>query len=392
VTSTQTYITDRQSLRTFVDRLREHDRIALDTEFVGEDSFVPRLELIQVAAGNLSAAIDFPAVGSLDDFGALLADPAIEKVVHAGRQDLELFYAHTGQVPAPIFDTQVAAAMVGYGTQIAYAQLVQRVVGVKLNKAHTFTNWSQRPLTKEQLAYALDDVHYLLSVHTHLQERLEALGRTAWVEEEFVRLGSKLNDGSREPRHRYQRIRGWDNLKPRYVAVLRELVAWREDEAKRRDVPRGRIIRDEVLLEMARHTPMKLSALKGMRGLHGSEAERNGEALIKVIERGLAVPESEWPEVPKSKRPDPEAAGQVDLLQAVLKALALKEEIAPALLAGASDLQELVDAKLHRETLDLPILHGWRRQLAGETLLKVLTGKLHVSIDPRNGALKLMPL
>jgi ribonuclease D len=392
VTSTQTYITDRQSLRTFVDRLREHDRIALDTEFVGEDSFVPRLELIQVAAGNLSAAIDFPAVGSLDDFGALLADPAIEKVVHAGRQDLELFYAHTGQVPAPIFDTQVAAAMVGYGTQIAYAQLVQRVVGVKLNKAHTFTNWSQRPLTKEQLAYALDDVHYLLSVHTHLQERLEALGRTAWVEEEFVRLGSKLTDGSREPRHRYQRIRGWDNLKPRYVAVLRELVAWREDEAKRRDVPRGRIIRDEVLLEMARHTPMKLSALKGMRGLHGSEAERNGEALIKVIERGLAVPESEWPEVPKSKRPDPEAAGQVDLLQAVLKAVALKEEIAPALLAGASDLQELVDAKLHRETLDLPILHGWRRQLAGETLLKVLTGKLHVSIDPRNGALKLMPL
>jgi ribonuclease D len=392
VTSTQTYITDRQSLRTFVDRLREHDRIALDTEFVGEDSFVPRLELIQVAAGNLSAAIDFPAVGSLDDFGTLLADPAIEKVVHAGRQDLELFYAHTGQVPAPIFDTQVAAAMVGYGTQIAYAQLVQRVVGVKLNKAHTFTNWSQRPLTKEQLAYALDDVHYLLSVHTHLQERLEALGRTAWVEEEFVRLGSKLTDGSREPRHRYQRIRGWDNLKPRYVAVLRELVAWREDEAKRRDVPRGRIIRDEVLLEMARHTPMKLSALKGMRGLHGSEAERNGEALIKVIERGLAVPESEWPEVPKSKRPDPEAAGQVDLLQAVLKALALKEEIAPALLAGASDLQELVDAKLHRETLDLPILHGWRRQLAGETLLKVLTGKLHVSIDPRNGALKLMPL
>lgn len=389
MTSTPTYITDRQGLRVFVDRLRQHGRIALDTEFVGEDSFVPRLELIQVAAGDLSAAIDFPAVGSLDDFGTLLADPAVEKVVHAGRQDLELFFAHTGQVPTPIFDTQVAAAMVGYGTQIAYAQLVQRIVGVKLNKAHTFTNWSQRPLTKEQLAYAMDDVHYLLSVHTHLQERLKALGRTAWVEEEFVRLGSKLTDGSREPRHRYQRIRGWENLKPRYVAVLRELVAWREDEAKRRDVPRGRVIRDEVLLEMARHTPTRLSALKGMRGLHGSEVERNGEALIKVIERGLAVPESEWPDVPKSKRPDPEAAGQVDLLQAVLKAIALKEEIAPTLLAGASDLQELVEAKHRRETLDLPILHGWRRRLAGETLLEVLKGTLHVSIDPRHGTLKL---
>ena len=388
--SSRTYITDRQSLRDFVDRIRTHRRIALDTEFVGEDSFVPRLELIQVAAGNLSAAIDFPAIGSLDDFGSLLADPAIEKVVHAGRQDLELFYAHTGHVPTPIFDTQIAAAMVGYGTQIAYGQLVQRIVGVKLTKAHTFTNWSQRPLTKEQVAYALDDVHYLLPVHTHLQERLSGLGRTAWVEEEFIRLGSKLTDGSREPRHRYQRIRGWENLKPRGAAVLRELVAWREEEAKRRDVPRGRVIRDEVLLEMARHMPTKIAALRGMRGLHGSEVERNGETLIKVIEHGLAVPASQWPEAPKSKRPEPEAAGQVDLLQAVLKAIALKEEIAPALLAGASDLQELVHAKQRRDELDLPILHGWRRKLAGETLLKVLRGTLHVSIDPQTGALKLV--
>jgi ribonuclease D len=171
--------------------------------------------------------------------------------------------------------------------------------------------------------------------------------------------------------------------------VLRELVAWREEEAKRRDVPRGRVIRDEVLLEMARHIPTKLTALKGMRGLHSSEVERNGEALIKVIERGLAVPESEWPEAPKNKRPEPEAAGQVDLLQAVLKAIALQEEIAPTLLAGAADLQELVEAKHHREKLDLPILHGWRRKLAGETLLDVLQGKIHVSVDPRAGTLKL---
>ena len=148
MTTPLTYITDRRTLQNFVQRLSEQDRIALDTEFVGEDSFVPRLELIQVAAGPLSAVIDFPAVGSLDDFGVLLADARIEKVVHAGRQDLELFYTHTGKVPAPIFDTQVAAAMVGYGTQIAYAQLVQRVVGVKLTKAHTFTNWSQRPLPR----------------------------------------------------------------------------------------------------------------------------------------------------------------------------------------------------------------------------------------------------
>lgn len=389
VTTKPTYITNRHALEELIRRLQEHDRLALDTEFVGEDSFVPRLELIQIAAGALSAVIDFPAVGSLDGFGELLVDSRIEKVVHAGRQDLELFYLHTGHVPSPIFDTQIAAAMVGYGTQIAYAQLVQRITGVKLTKAHTYTNWNQRPLSQEQLTYALDDVHYLLQVHAHLRERLKVQGRTQWVQEEFARLGSKLTDGSREPRHRYQRIRGWENLKPRSASVLRELVAWREEEAKRRDIPRGRVIRDEVLLEIARHTPMKVSALKSMRGLHAAEAERNGEALIRAIERGLAVPESDWPEAPKAKRPEPEAAGQVDLLQAVLKAIALKKEIAPSLLAGASELQALVDAKDHREQLDLPILHGWRRSLAGQTLLDVLAGKLQVGIDPRKGKLTL---
>ena len=205
-------------------------------------------------------------------------------------------------------------------------------------------------------------------------------------------MGSKLTDGSREPRHRYQRIRGWENLRPRFAAVLREFVAWREEEAKRRDVPRGRVIRDEVLLEMARHTPMKIAALKGMRGLHASEAERNGEALLSVIERGLAVPESDWPEAPKRKRPEPEAAGQVDLLQAVLKAIALERgDCSLACSAGASDLQELVDAKHQREKLDLPILQGWRKTLAGETLLEVLDGKLQVGIDPSTGTLHLTP-
>jgi ribonuclease D len=386
------YIADAHAFDDFVTQLRGHDRVALDTEFVGEDTFVPRLELIQISAGPLSAVVDFPAVGSLEAFGDVLADPRIEKVVHAGRQDLELFYAHTRVVPTPVFDTQVAAAMVGYGAQAAYAQLVQRVLGVKLAKAHTFTNWSQRPLSKDQIVYAFEDVHYLLPVHEHLRARLEKLGRLEWAQEEFARLGTRLTDGSREPRQRYQRIRGWDNLRPRAAAVLREVVAWREDEARRRNVPRGRVVRDEVLLEMARQAPATPTALKSMRGFHPTEAERSGETLLEMIKRAGALPESEWPDVPKTRRPEPEASGQVDLLQAVLKAIALEQEIAANVLASTADLQALVDAKHDRAKLDLPILQGWRRQLAGDQLVAVLDGTVAAAVDPGTGKLLLVPV
>lgn len=385
------YISDPGSLWSLCQRLRDSARIALDTEFVGEESFVPRLELIQVAAGDLCAVIDFPAVGSLDGLSELLHDTRIEKVVHAGRQDLELFYAYTGHVPTPIFDTQLAAAMVGYGTQVAYAQLVQRVLGTKLAKSHTLTNWSQRPLTPDQITYALEDVQYLLPVYEHLCQRLQSLGRLDWVKEEFTRLELKSSEGAQDLRHRYQRIRGWDNLNPRSAAVLRELAAWREDEARRRNVPRGRVIRDEVLLELARRPPATLAALRATRGLHPSEVDRNGEPLLARIRDGLVLPESEWPEIPRSRRPEPESAGLVDLLQAVLKACAREQEIAPSLLASASDLQTLVDAKQDREKLDLPILHGWRRKLAGGMLLQVLDGKITVSVDRQSGKLRLVP-
>jgi len=382
------YIAAQDDLRTLCRQLRERKRFALDTEFVGEDSFVPRLELIQVAAEGLCAVIDFPAIGSLDSFADLLHDQEIEKVVHAGRQDLELFYSHTGRIPGPIFDTQMAAAMVGYGTQVAYANLVQRVLGTKLEKSHTLSNWSQRPLSREQIAYALEDVQFLLPVYEHLLAKLEVLGRLDWVKEEFARLSFRLGEGAQDARLRYQRIRGWDNLKPRSAAVLRELVAWRDDEARRRNVPRGRVVRDEVLMELARRVPSTLALLKATRGLHASEVDRNGEAILEVIGAGLALPKSDWPEIARTSKPEPETAGLVDLLQAVLKARALEMEIAPSLLASSADLQALVEARQDPTSLDVPILHGWRRKLAGEMLLQVLEGKVSVSIDQKSGKLK----
>ncbi len=386
------YVTDQRALESLCHTLRQSPRLALDTEFVGEDTFIPRLELIQVATAATAAVIDFPAVqasGSLDVFWELICDAKIEKIVHAGRQDLDLFAIHAGQIPKPFFDTQVAAAMVGYGAQVAYANLVQRLHGTKLAKAHTFTNWSARPLSDDQIAYALEDVEFLLSIHTHLQDRLSTLGRLEWVSEEFARLETAVGEKSREPQERYQRIRGWDTLKPKGAAVLRELAAWREAEARRRNVPRGRVMRDEVLLQLARHPPKSVNELRGLRGVHSSEVDRHGGQLLATITSALALPPSAWPEVPRERKPDPESTGIVELLQAVLKARAAEEGIAPTMLATSADLQTLVEAKQSRTALDVPILRGWRRQLAGDLLLQVLDGAVTITVDRTSGALRM---
>ena len=386
------YVTDQQALESLCHTLRQSPRLALDTEFVGEDTFIPRLELIQVATATTAAVIDFPAVqasGSLDVFWELICETKIEKIFHAGRQDLDLFATHAGQIPKPFFDTQIAAAMVGYGAQVAYANLVQRLHGTRLEKAHTFTNWSARPLSEGQIAYALEDVEYLLAIHTHLQDRLRSLGRLEWVNEEFARLEAVVGEKSREPQERYQRIRGWDTLKPKGAAVLRELAAWREAEARRRNVPRGRVMRDEVLLQLARHPPKSINDLRGLRGVHSFEVDRHGAQLLAAITSVLALPPSTWPEVPSERKPDPESTGIVELLQAVLKARAAEEGIAPTMLATSADLQTLVEAKQNRTALDVPILRGWRRQLAGDLLLQVLDGAVTITVDRTSGALRM---
>jgi len=386
------YIASPEGLVELLAQLQDADRLAIDTEFVGEDHFVPRLELIQVAADGVAAVIDFQAVqdtGPLADFWTLVCDPRIEKILHAGRQDLELFLAHAGQVPKPFFDPQIAAAMVGYGPQTAYANLVHRVQGVKLDKGQTFTNWSQRPLTREQMVYALADVQFLIPVHDHLRGKLRALGRLEWVDEEFARLEGTLGSQARDPMERYQRIRGWDSLKPRAAAVLRELASWREGEARRRNVPRGRVARDEVLVQLARQAPRSIEQLRTVRGLYGGEIDRNGVAIVELIIRASALSPAEWPTVPREKKVDAESTGTVELLQAVLKSIAAEANIAPTLLATAADLQALIELKGKYDQADLAILRGWRRRLAGDLLQDVLNGTVSVSINPTTGKIEL---
>lgn len=383
------YIRDEASLKTLCERLRDHDRLAVDTEFMGEDSFHPRLEIIQVAAGDVTAIIDHQVVPELAQFFELLSDTRIQKVVHAGRQDLEIFSVRSGFVPGPVFDTQVAAAMVGYGTQIGYAQLVQQVVGVALDKSETFTNWAQRPLTPQQIAYALEDVRHLFALHDHLADKLQSLGRVEWAEEEFRRLQGLAGEETRDPRLRYQRIKGWEGMSPRARGVLREVVAWRELEAKRRDRPRGRVLRDEVLVEVARRMPQTIEALGALRGIQPSQVEKFGEALLSAVLQGLSVHERDIPKVEKRRRIDPETAGLADLLGTALKVRAVEAVISPQLLATAADLELFALERGRGPALQLPLMQGWRRALAGEHLLQVLEGKLTVGYDPETGQVRL---
>jgi ribonuclease D len=383
------YIQDEAGLKELAKRLRESNRLALDTEFMGEESYAPRLEIIQVATDDHIAIIDRRVVANLDPFLDLLADPCILKIVHAGRQDLEIFSVEGCGTLGPVFDTQVAAAMVGYGTQIGYAQIVQQVVGVPLEKTETFTNWAQRPLTPQQLEYALEDVRYLFALHAHLHGRLVALGRLEWAEEEFRRLQAVSGEEARAPQLRYQRIRGWEGLRPRARGVLRELAVWREHEAHKRDRPRGRVLRDDILLEIARRAPTTLEGLRNLRGVQPSQVEKYGESLVHAVHRGMAVPERELPHAEKRKRMDPESAGLADLLGTALKVRAVEASISPQLLASSADLEVFALERGRGEAEQLPILQGWRRALAGEQLLQVMDGKLTVGYDPETGQVKL---
>ncbi|HUI24604.1 MAG TPA: ribonuclease D [Candidatus Kryptonia bacterium] len=382
------YVQDVAGLRRVVSQLGDSERFGLDTEFVGERTYTPQLELIQVATEHLCAVLDCRAIGQLDPFFPLLTDPRIEKVLHAGQQDLELFFAFTQQITAPTFDTQVAAAMVGYGAQPGYAPLVERLLGVAVEKTETLTDWTRRPLTQAQLAYAADDVRYLLAVHDQLRQRLKHLDRASWAQEEFRRLEQAAAAGRADPRAAYLRVRGRGALRAKGLAILRELAAWREEEARARNKPRGSVLKDELLVELARRAPTTPAALRSLRALHSRELERSTHPLLAAVERALDLPKSEWPEPPKHSTASA-PTGLVELLQAVLRNRAEHAHIAPNLLATTADLEQLASQHRNADGAELPILQGWRRKLAGEQLLDVLEGRASVRIDPATHRLRI---
>lgn len=370
------------------DILREAGAVAMDTEFVRERSYYGKLGVVQVAAEGVEAIIDPLEVESLDPLLDVLFDPAIQVVVHAGRGDFEIFYEMTGRVPNNIFDAQIAAAFVGYGSQISYANLVRRVAGVSLSKGQQLTDWTRRPLSEKQLEYALDDVRYLMQIRDQLQTELTRLGRERWVREECEQLEDPEFYRRPAPLDVY-RTMNTSGLSRKKLAVLRELAAWREHTAIRLDRPRNMIAKDPILIELARQSPQSLDELRGMRFIGRNQSRERAEEILDVIHRAQ---DGDLPEVaPRKEREDipPQAEGLRRLLEAWLQARALEAEIAPGLLANRAQLDAVVSAHFKGEEARVPVMHGWRRELVGADLLRILSGEMSLRVDPKDGFLRM---
>lgn len=356
----------------------------MDTEFVRERTFYIQLGIIQVAADGTEAVIDPLALPSLDPLFDVVTDPAVEKVVHAGEQDFAAFYERERIVPANVFDTQIAAALVGYGDQISYAKLVAKVTGVQLSKLETLTDWTARPLTRAQIDYSLEDVRYLMEVRDHLSERLEQLGRSGWEQEECRRLVAEDTYESPSPLEYYRRMKT-GGLSGARLGVLREVAGWREERARARDIPRGWVLRDQSLLEIARRRPTSLKALRQIRSMKPNQIAKDADAILDAVRRGAANPiEVDAPDKPNVKAP-PQADSVARLLEAWLYARSMEAEIAPSMLATRDQLKVLTSAHFRGEEPELPLLQGWRRELVGQDLLDLLEGKKALLVDQETG-------
>ncbi len=367
------YVDTSAELEELVETLAGAPWLAVDTEFMREKTYFPQLCLIQVATPEILACIDPLALEDLASLFPVLAAADTLKIFHAGRQDIELFYHLTGAVPTPLFDTQIAASLLGMGEQPGYAAAVNQVLGVELAKDHTRADWSRRPLAPEVIDYALDDVRYLGALYEHLCRRLDELGRSRWVEPEFAELADPARLKP-DPHDAWRKVKGSNRLKTKQLAVLQALASWRERLAMDADRPKQWIIRDEVLVECARHMPADLGRLERIRGINEQIMQRNGAALLDVIRAGR---EQAPPDAGERRPPRLSAAQEatVDLLLATVRLCGDREDISPGNLANRKDLEALL-----RGERDIPLLHGWRLEAAGHTVLEVLAGESTLAI------------
>lgn len=364
-----------RDLESLARRLREAGTFALDTEFERERTYWPKLQLIQVAGIDFAAVVDPLALETLTPLYDLLRDPTLTKVTHAGRQDAEIFFNRMGVPPAGIYDTQIAAAFLGYGDQVGYAALANRLLGVRIKKTERVTDWGVRPLSSAQIEYAVTDVIHLLELKTRLDAELSARGREAWLTEELTRYTDIRNYGQDEETM-WLRISGWRGLDRRGLGVLQTLALWRENEAAERDVPRQRVVGDDVLVDVAARLPRTVADLAPLRRLPPRELERSGPDILRAVKAGLALPEDRLPLPVASAREDPDAALIGDLMNVLLRRRARDAEIAPSLLGNRQAVEDLVAWLGGPQSGGAPsILQGWRRELVGADLAALWEGK-----------------
>jgi len=381
-------ISDTQSLAAFCERLSHTEYVTVDTEFMREKTYWPQLCLVQLAGPDEAHAIDPLAPGiDLRPLYDLMANPKVLKVFHAARQDLEIFLKYADAIPSPMFDTQVAAMVCGFGDAVGYETLVAQLAKARIDKSMRFTDWSLRPLSEKQIQYALADVTHLRVAYEKLVAKLEKNGRVAWLGEEMAELTAPST-------YRVPFDDAWRRLKPRsssprFLAVLRELAAWREREAQERDLPRQRVVRDEMLTEIAAHHPTNVNDLARTRGLgRGLVEGKMGQAILDAVARGMAVPEDQAP-TPLDRVDMPRGLGPVvDLLKVLLKMKCDEHGVAQKLVANTAD----VEAIAADDDANVRALSGWRRELFGEDALKLKHGRLGLGFCTDGRRLRLVPL
>ncbi len=371
------YICDTRSLEAALPALTSSSVLAIDTEFMRERTYYARLCLVQIATDDDVYIIDAIALGdAISPLAQALASPHSVKVFHAGSQDVEILLRATGVTPAPVFDTQIAATLAGFPTQVGYSQLAKELVNVDIDKSDTFTDWAARPLSETQLAYAAADVAHLGEIYRLLSERLEREGRLEWLADDFERLADPATYRA-DPREQYLRVKRASTLDRRSLGVLREVAAWREVEAQRRDLPKRWVIADESLVEIARRRPKTAAELGAIRGVNERVVSRRGGGVLEAVAVGEAVPEDELPRIPKRSRMPRDAQPLADLLNAVLRVRAREHGVAPALFASHDELERFAAGEREGH----PLSAGWRHALVGAELEAILDGRISVHVS-----------
>lgn len=370
-------ITTSSDLAAICARLARHPFVTVDTEFLRETTFWPKLCVIQLASTDEAVAVDALAPGlDLAPFFDLMVDPAVVKVFHAARQDVEIIWHLSKRIPAPLFDSQVAAMVLGYGDSISYDQLVQRTNGTQLDKTSRFTDWSKRPLSTAQIDYAIADVTHLRDIYLKLTGELEKRGRTDWVAEEMGVLTSP-DTYRQEPERAWERFRNRVR-KPRELAVLMEVAAWREREAQSRNVPRSRVLKDDALFDIALTGPKTPEALGSMRSIpKGWERSRDGLAVVEAVNAGLARDPRSLPPIDKHRPQTQSQSATVELLKVLLKMVAEKHHVAAKVVATSDELDRIAED----DEADIGALKGWRREIFGDKALALKHGRLALAIE-----------
>jgi len=373
-------------LAELIAHLKASGSFAYDSEFIGELSYVPKLCLIQVATTTCVALIDPLADLDLNPFWHLLADPSVEKVVHAGEQDVEPVVRFIGKTPTNLFDTQIAAGFISMPYPVALSKLVLEMTGARLGKGLTFTHWDQRPLSAQQLRYAADDVRYLPAIRAEMGEKLNALGHFDWAREESDSI-CKSGLYQFDPETQYLRVRGSGSLQPKQLAILKELTIWRDAGAREADSPPRAFLKDEILVDLARNTPRSVDKLARVRGLPRPVEERHGHAIIDAITRGMAVPQEQWPTV-KDNEQTPADRFRCDSLWALVQCIASSQSIDANLVSSRQEITEVYRFITGKQTERPHLLTGWRDEAVGQVIVGMINNQAKVQLIWKDGWLQ----